>query len=318
MKRQSGGLLGILLAGGTLLTGCALTSPDTAPVPMVEAPRPSEPEIAAPETGASAQLADYYARVQTGLLSQGLLRTDSGETDAPFTARDLVRNFLKIAFYEEYVDAGGTLVARESKSTMHRWEEPVTLSVQFGASVPADKRARDGAEVSRFVRRLARVSGHPIRQVRAGTGNFRVFIVNEDERRTLGPLLESIVPNISRTALNTVVNLPRSTYCLAFATDPEGDGTYANAIAVIRAEHPDLLRTSCIHEELSQGLGLSNDYALARPSIYNDDEEFGLMTRHDELLLKMLYDRRLRPGMTEAEARPIVEVIAAELMGQGA
>ena len=126
------------------------------------------------------------------------------------------------------------------------------------------------------------------------------------------------MPNISTTALNTVVNLPRSTYCLAFATDPEGDGTYSHAIAVIRAEHPDLLRTSCIQEELAQGLGLSNDYALARPSIFNDDEEFGLLTRHDELLLQMLYDRRLRARHGEAEARPIVEQIAAELMGQGA
>lgn len=317
MMRQKVGLLGILLAGSALLAGCASTSPSTPAAPVAALPRPSEPEISAPDTGASAQLADYYARVQTGLLSQGLLRTDNGETDAPFTRRDLVRNFLKIAFYEEYVDAGGTLVARESRSRMHRWAMPVTLSVQFGASVGPEKRARDAAEVSRFVSKLARASGHPIRQVQAGTGNFRVFIVSEDERRSLAPVLRSIVPNISTTALNTVVNLPRSTYCLAFATDPEGDGTYSHAIAVIRAEHPDLLRTSCIQEELSQGLGLSNDYALARPSIYNDDEEFGFMTRHDELLLKMLYDRRLRPGMAEAEARPIVEQIAAELMAQG-
>ena len=318
MRARRGGLLGILLAGGTLLASCGWTSPNGPSGPVAALPRPVEPVIAAPNSGASAQIADYYARVQTGLLSQGLLRTDSGETDAPFTRRDLVRNFLKIALYEEYVDAGGTLIARESRSRLHRWAMPVTLSVTFGASVPAQVRAKDGAEVSRFVSQLQRATGHPIRQVSTGTGNFRVFIVGEDERRALGPVLRQIVPNISTTALNTVVNLPRSTYCLAFATDPQGDGTYAHAIAVIRAEHPDLLRTSCIQEELAQGLGLSNDYALARPSIFNDDEEFGLLTRHDELLLKMLYDRRLRPGMAEAEARPIVEQIAAELMAQGA
>lgn len=53
----------------------------------------------------------------------------------------------------------------------------------------------------------------------------------------------------------------------------------------------------------------------ARPSIFNDDEEFSLLTRHDELLLRILYDPRLRPGITEAEARPIVTTIATELMG---
>ena len=53
----------------------------------------------------------------------------------------------------------------------------------------------------------------------------------------------------------------------------------------------------------------------ARPSIFNDDDEFALLTRHDELLLEMLYDPRLRPGMTAAEAMPIVRVMAAELTG---
>ncbi|MCB1336480.1 MAG: DUF2927 domain-containing protein [Maritimibacter sp.] len=313
MMLRKAGLFLLLAAGATGLAGCDSVITRAAPAPAA-LPRPIMPVIAAPDTGASAQLADYYARVQNGLLSQGLLRTDMGETDAPFTRRDLVRNFLKIAFYEEYTDAGGTLVARENQSRMHRWDVPVTLSLTFGASVSPEKRAKDADEVARFTRQLANASGHPVRLVPPGSGNFRVFIVNEDERRTLAPVLRQIVPNISDTAVNTVVGLPRSTYCLAFATDPEGDGTYSNAIAIIRSEHPDLLRASCIQEELAQGLGLSNDYALARPSIFNDDEEFGFLTRQDELMLKMLYDARLRPGMSEAEARPIVEQIAAELM----
>jgi hypothetical protein len=75
---------------------------------------------------------------------------------------------------------------------------------------------------------------------------------------------------------------------------------------------------ACIHEELAQGLGLANDDPQARPSIFNDDEEFALLTGHDELLLQMLYDPRLRTGMTAAEAAPVVREIAAEVMaGRG-
>ena len=85
------------------------------------------------------------------------------------------------------------------------------------------------------------------------------------------------------------------------------------AVALIRAEHPPLLRSACIHEELAQGMGLANDSPQARPSIFNDDEEFGLLTRHDELLLEMLYDPRLRTGMTLEEAEPVVRTIAREL-----
>jgi hypothetical protein len=86
---------------------------------------------------------------------------------------------------------------------------------------------------------------------------------------------------------------------------------------LIRGEHPDLMRLACIHEELAQGLGLANDSPRARPSIFNDDEEFGLLTSHDELLLKMLYDGRLETGMAAAEAAPIARVIARELMNSG-
>ena len=84
-------------------------------------------------------------------------------------------------------------------------------------------------------------------------------------------------------------------------------------MAIIRAELPPRLRTSCIHEELAQGMGLANDSPTARPSIFNDDEEFALLTNHDALLLQMLYDQRLTPGMTAETATPVVRTIAGEL-----
>lgn len=303
------------LAGLTLLAGCDMPSDSAARSSPFPAARPAMPEIEPKEVSGTLSLAlvDYYSRLQAALLSRGLLRTDTGAQDAPYGPRDLVRNFLKIAFYEEYSDQGGTLVARESASRLHRWDKPIRLTVEFGGAVPAANKARDLAEVNRFARQLSRATGQSV-TVGPG-GNFFVYFVSEDERRALGPRLRQIMPGVSNTAVDTVVNLPRTTYCLAFATDPEQDGTYDQAVAVIRAEHPDLMRQSCIQEELAQGLGLSNDYPLARPSIFNDDEEFGLLTSHDEYLLKMLYDPRLRPGMTEAEARPIVEVIAGELLG---
>jgi hypothetical protein len=48
-----------------------------------------------------------------------------------------------------------------------------------------------------------------------------------------------------------------------------------------------------------------------RPSIFNDDGEFALLTEHDEHLLRILYDPRLKPGMTAEEAMPLVRRIVA-------
>ena len=66
---------------------------------------------------------------------------------------------------------------------------------------------------------------------------------------------------------------------------------------------------------MTQGLGLPNDSPKARPSIFNDDEEFALLTDQDEMLLRILYSSELRPGMTAAEARPIVETLARRRTG---
>jgi len=84
---------------------------------------------------------------------------------------------------------------------------------------------------------------------------------------------------------------------------------------VRRAEPPDLLLFRFIHEEVSQGLGLANDSPSARPSIFNDDDEFALLTTHDEQLLSILYDPRLSPGMTAGQARETVRKIATEKVG---
>jgi hypothetical protein len=70
-----------------------------------------------------------------------------------------------------------------------------------------------------------------------------------------------------------------------------------------------------MHEEIAQALGLANDSPRARPSIFNDDEEFALLTGQDELMLRMLYSPELQAGMTEAEARPIIQTLARRLVG---
>ncbi len=271
-------------------------------------------EVVTFQSPESLALARYYRRVQDGLLTQGLLRQDGGGPDAPFSQRNLVDNFIRIALFDEYTNVGGRIVARTTPSNLDKWQEPILMSVEFGDSVLLAQRQKDNADIAQYANRLSRITGLPIRQVQSGA-NFNVFVVNEDERKALAPRIREILPGINEAALNTVTDMPRSTFCLVFALDPGNDGSFSQALAIIRGEHPDLMRLSCIHEELAQGLGLSNDSGAARPSIFNDDEEFALLTDQDELLLRMLYDPRMIPGMGADAARVQAEIIAAELMG---
>lgn len=301
----------VLIAAALALAGCVSVPPEPAPPPAPPAAR--QPETPKP-SALSAEALAHYAQIERNLRARGLMRTDGGGADTPFGTRQVVETFMEVAFYAEYAERQGRLVAEPTSSKLQRWERPVNFRLEWGDSVAPADRARDRSRVSALVGRMERATGHPM-SVTSGPGNFTVLFLSEDERRAHTPRLRQLMPGLSAAATSAIINMPTSVYCLVVARDGGGSGAYVQAVAVIRAEHPPLMRLSCIHEELAQGLGLANDSPRARPSIFNDDEEFALLTRLDEILLKILYDRRLKPGMTEAEARPIVEVIAAEVMG---
>lgn len=307
-------LIGVL--GAAALAGCTMQTAGT-PARTVAPLPPASLQATAPSP-TSAALAAYYKATEDQLLAQGLLRTDGGGADTPITARSLAANFERIALYDEYTVSGGRFVAQQSESRLRRWSTPVRLRPVFGAGVPAAQRARDMRDLTAYVARLSRLTGLPI-TVTDKDANYHVLFMTADEQSAAGPLLRQLVPGIGTATVRDITSMQRYTFCSVYAfSDRARPYSYVAAVAVIKAEHPDLLRLSCIHEELAQGLGLANDSPVARPSIFNDDEEFALLTRHDEILLQMLYDRRLRVGMSAAEARPIIARIAAEKVGGGA
>lgn len=306
-------MAGLVACSPTVPVALAPVAPVAVSRPAVSAPAPVV--LVAPQASPeSAALKIYYQRLQNDLLSQGLLRGDGGGSDTQYTDTMLARDFIQIALFDEYVTDGDVLRPQATASRLRRWDQPVRMNVEFGASVPDNQRARDQTSVAAYAARLSRVSGLPIRMTDQNP-NFHVLFLSEDDRRGYETRLREMVPGINNSSLRAILNLPRDQLCIVIAFSENGGSSYAKAVAVIRGEHPDLLRTSCIHEEIAQGLGLANDSPKARPSIFNDDEEFGLLTTHDEQLLKMLYDKRFTTGMSPLEATPIAQVIATELVG---
>lgn len=303
-----------LLALGAL-AACEMP-PRTSPVPPARPAglAPAGFEVAA-ASAASQDLARYYSAVQNDLLTRGLLRTDGGGPDTPYDAEDLERNFINIAFFNEYSGNAPVPTGGRSSGRLSRWTAPVRIGVEFGPTVPLDRRDKDRASIQSYAARLGRLTGHPVSTTERNA-NFHVFVAGLDDGPFVQDRLRRLVPGISEQQLDLFVNLPRDFYCFVFAaTAPDAPYTYVRAVALIRAEHPDLVRLSCVHEEIAQGLGLSNDSPAARPSIFNDDDEFALLTSQDEKLLAMLYDDRLVQGMSAEEARPVIRIIAREKMG---
>jgi hypothetical protein len=105
----------------------------------------------------------------------------------------------------------------------------------------------------------------------------------------------------------------RHSICLmVFATERKGSIVRAvTMIPVDRARASGDL-ASCVAEELTHAMGLSNDSLKVFPSIFSRKSSHAFLTGLDYLILKMLYDARVKPGMDEKTVRPILQVIAGE------
>jgi len=263
--------------------------------------------------GPSAELAAYYAKMQDTFQERGLLKTIRSVPSSAMKTDGLQRDFLEIALKSEYGNGLSASGSRAAKPLL-RWEDPVRLQVVFGASVDKAQRIRDLKAISNYTNTLARVTRHPM-AMNPNKPNFHVLVVNEGERRSLSKTLPKLVPGISPALLRNISRMGRDHLCIVVA-EPHADRSkgFKRAVAILRAEHPDVMRASCMHEELAQGLGLSNDCRDAWPSIFNDDQEFAFLTRRDEVLLKMLYDPQLRSGMTAREVSRLLPAITARAL----
>ncbi len=142
----------VMVASAGVLTGCISSSRIEGRATQPPPARVLAPEVATP-SAASKALRAYYAGVQAELLSQGLMRTDTGAKDAPFSARMLANNFARIAFYDEFDSSSGRLIARVTEKRLRRWQKPVRVGLNFGTSVPQKQRAIEEARVRSFLAR---------------------------------------------------------------------------------------------------------------------------------------------------------------------
>jgi hypothetical protein len=305
---KSFGLMSLIV----LLAGCELVrdaAPAAPPRTSVAPPAPRE----ATNVDALSPLVAYYADVEGDLIARGRMRLDTSPADAPFSVDDLVRNFEKIALYDEYVDLGGRFIRKETPALLRRWDKPIRVGIVIGPSASFESASRDRAEIMAFAARLARLTSLDMQVTDGPDANFLVMILSSEEQAVAAPATAARFPGFQPAVLGALSDTPLNLFCTAYAfAEPDRPSAYAAVMVLIRAEHPPLTRLSCVHEEMSQAMGLPNDYALARPSLFNGNVEFAFLTEHDEILLRMLYDPRLRPGMTVGEARPLLPAIARD------
>ncbi len=185
---------------------------------------------------------------------------------------------------------------------LRKWTEPVRVHVDHRVGDPALHNELVDAQLSQ----LAQISGHSIRRVNSAA----------DANVDLALLRESELAGFWQKRAGEPV--PRGALCVArIWTDSQSRIQRALiAIPVDRARERGRL-VSCVVEELTQILGLPNDSEKVFPSIFNDRSTDQLLTGLDLVLLRLLYDPRLEPGMGQDKVRSVAKRVLTELTASG-
>lgn len=206
-----------------------------------------------------------------------------------FSDDELMDGFRKTVFGVEY----GSMTAG---SSVKKFEGPVRLRV---VNVADKDRQRD---IAGFVSRLPRlVKGLDIRMARSGENpNFTVYVV--DRADYVGVVQSDVLEGTHGAAPGQ---------CLVRVYP--GSLGIVHSTAVIVSDEGDSLFRRCMVEEILQGLGPMNDNAALYASVFNDRSRHDRFMPFDRAVVSMLYDRRIRPGMSSSQVGMLLPSVLADV-----
>ncbi len=195
------------------------------------------------------------------------LQAQSFQKPLPYSIEGrLLRQFEQLAFYTEF---GGP----QRQGRLVKWDRPILVTLTGPGA------AKFHTEIEAQIEELRRLSGL-----------FIQFVAFGDQRANM---------NIFLYYWKQLEALRGSSSCYLELHDRRFRASKANIyIPIDNAAE----RKHCIVEELTQGLGLTNDTSIIQGSIFNDNSWRSSLHSTDEYMVSLLYDKRLIPGMTVAQA----------------
>jgi len=82
---------------------------------------------------------------------------------------------------------------------------------------------------------------------------------------------------------------------------------------ILTVDNGDFTFFDCAYEELLQSLGPINDTSSVPWTMFNDQVSMGFFDIYDQYILNILYDPRIKPGMTIAEVKAVLPEVLADV-----
>lgn len=209
-----------------------------------------------------------------------------------FTDSEIVEGFLKIAFGAEYHLAGRV-------DRIRKYEMPVRVF--------ADGRADRKAQIGRIVADIKTKVRHLDIAMSDDNDDANVLVKlvrDRDLYRTIATFYGSERAREIKSSLDP--------QCLSgFRKNEKFEIERSDVILTV--DNGDFVFLDCAYEELLQSLGPINDTESVPWTMFNDNVSMGYFDVYDQYLLNLLYDPRIRAGMTVTEVRAVLPGVLADV-----
>jgi len=217
-------------------------------------------------------------------------RRASERTD--FTDEEIKNGFFKIAFNAE-------LQLGAPAERVRKFDEPVRIFLDSKSNI--DRRPEIAAVIS---------------DIRAHVNHLDVAVTDDREAanfvvrlvaaRDLDRTIRSLYGNDKAKRIQQALN-PQ---CLS-GIGKDQRYRIRRAEVILPVDAGDFTFYDCAYEELLQALGAINDDRSVPWTMFNDDVQMGFFDVYDQYLLNILYDPRLRPGMTKQEVNALLPKVVS-------
>lgn len=210
-----------------------------------------------------------------------------------FTDAEIIEGFFKTSFGAEFQLAGRV-------DRIRKYDVPVRV---FAAGNRADRKAQLAAVIADIGRRVQHLD--IAMADRAEDANVTVQLVRDrDLYRTIARDYGGERAKEIRTSLDP--------QCLSgFRKNESYEITHSDVILTV--DNGDFVFLDCAYEEMLQALGPINDTSSVPWTMFNDKVSMGFFDVYDQYILNLLYDPRIRPGMTVEEVKTVLPQALADV-----
>src|SRR6478609_393873 len=210
-----------------------------------------------------------------------------------FTDGEIVEGFFKTAFGAEYHLAGRV-------DRIRKYDAPVRV---FADGTRPDRKA----QLAKIVADIAARVQHLDIAMTANNDDANVLVKlvrDRDLNHTIATFYGSERAREIRGSLDP--------QCLSgFRKNEKFEIEHSDVILTV--DNGDFIFLDCAYEELLQSLGPINDTATVPWTMFNDNVSMGYFDVYDQYILNILYDPRIKAGMTVAEVKALLPEVLADV-----